>query len=95
MRHRVQNAHGLEGDQDLDADEGTDGEDFAMGEVDEFQYPIHHGVAEGDGCIDKADGQAIDQHLGQVDQRVGEERNFVLIQDFRSNRTSVQQQRQE
>ena len=62
--------------QDFDPDKGTDGKDFTVRKIDKFQDTIDHGVAKGDGGIDKADGQSVNHHLGQIDQGIGIERNI-------------------
>lgn len=43
--------------------EGTDHDHFAMGEVDEAQDAVHHGVAEGHQGVDAAEHQAVDDLL--------------------------------
>jgi hypothetical protein len=43
--------------------EGADHEDVAVGEVDEAQHAVDHGVAEGDQGVDRAKGQAIEELL--------------------------------
>ena len=63
----------VEGDQGFHAAEGADGEDLAVGEVDELEDAVDHGVAQGDGGVDEADGHAVDEHLGQVVDGVGED----------------------
>ena len=68
-----QDAGAVEGDERLHAAEGPDGEDLAMGEIDELEDAVHHGVAQGDGGVDEADGHAVDEHLGQVADGVGED----------------------
>ena len=63
----------VQGDEGLHAAEGADGEDLAVGEVDELEDAVHHGVAQGDGGVDEADGHAVDEHLGQAVDGVGED----------------------
>jgi len=38
----------------------TEGEEVAVGEVDQLQHPVHHGVAQGDQGVERADGQPVD-----------------------------------
>ena len=63
-----------------------------MGEVDEFENPIHHGVAKGDGRVDKADGQSVDDDLRQVDHRIGEEGDAILFHYVRTDVRLIQDQ---
>ena len=68
-----QDAGVIEGDQDLHPDKGADRKDFTVGEVDKLENAVDHGIAKGDGGVDKADGQAVDHHLGQIDQGIGKQ----------------------
>ena len=45
---------------------GAVGEEVAVGEVDELQDPVHHGVAEGDERVDAADGEAVGELLEEL-----------------------------
>jgi hypothetical protein len=44
---------------------GADHGHLAMGEVDQFQDAVHHGVAQGHQGIDAAQHQAVDELLGE------------------------------
>ena len=68
-----QDAGAVQGDEGLHAAEGADGEDLAVGEIDELEDAVDHGVAQGDGGVDEADGHAVDEHLGQAVDGVGED----------------------
>ena len=46
--------------------EGPDHVDFAMGEIDQLDDAVHHGVAEGDQGVDAAPGQSPDQKLQKI-----------------------------
>ena len=37
-----------------------------MGEVDEFDDPVDHGIAQGDQCVDTAQGYAVDNLLDEL-----------------------------
>ncbi len=47
------------------SDERPDHENVAMGEVDEAQHSVDHGVAERDKRIDAAEGNAVNDLLQQ------------------------------
>ena len=84
----VRNTGMIEGDQDFHPDKGADGKDFAVGEIDKFEHAIDHGVAQGDGGIDKADGQPVNHHLGQIDQGVGKQGNIEPFHEGPDQRRS-------
>ncbi len=79
-------------DQQLDADESADGDDLAVGEVDELKHTVNHGIAQGDGGVDEADGDAIHQHLRQVDQSIGKQAGAVIRPGKRIDRCAAQQE---
>lgn len=75
-RHRRPHHHGHQeeevavGDQggevaeDLHPGHGPDHEDLGVGEVDELQDAIDHGVPQGDHGVDEAQDEAVKEHLG-------------------------------
>jgi hypothetical protein len=84
----------IEGNENFHPDKGADGKDFAMGEVDKLKYAIDHGVAKGDGGVDKADGQSVENHLREVDQGVGVQGNVEFILKCLTNDGLVENKRQ-
>src|SRR5712692_5386875 len=70
-RQRVEQPRTLEAEQDLDPDECPDDEDLRVGEVDELEHAVHHGVAEGDQRVHEAEDDAVEQNLREdVDQEL-------------------------
>ena len=45
--------------------EGSDHEDLAVGEVDQLDDPVDHGVADGDQGVQRSQGQPVDELLGE------------------------------
>ncbi len=74
----LEDAVGLEPQQDLDTHEGSDDEDLRVGEVDELEDAVHHGVPEGDQGVHEAEGDAVEQDLREDAE-----------QDFEVHRRSV------
>src|SRR3972149_1118448 len=55
----------LEREEDLDTHEGAHHEDLRVGEVDELQHPVHHGVPEGDESVHEAQDESVEEDLGE------------------------------
>ena len=53
--------------------EGAYREDLAVGEVDELEHAVDHRIAEGDGGVDEAERDAVDEDLGQVAEGIGDD----------------------
>lgn len=51
--------------EDLHPHHGPDHEDLRVGEVDELQNPVHHGVPQGHHGVDEAKDEAVKDDLGQ------------------------------
>ena len=63
---RVQRAGQFATDQQRQAQIGSDGEQIAVGKVDEFQHTIDHGVAQGYQGVDPAHGQTVHKLLEKL-----------------------------
>ena len=64
---------------------GTNHVNVAVGKVEQLENAIDHGIAEGDEGVDAAQGQAVDQGLGEEVEEVGhwQERDWRLeIRDW-------------
>ena len=92
QRSACQNSESIQGDQDFDPDKRTHSKDFTMRKIDEFENAVHHGVAQSDGGIDKADCQPIDGHLRQIDQGVGKQRHVQPFEKRLPDHGSVEDQ---
>ena len=55
-----QQTAGVQSDQDFNAHKSANGKNFTVSEIDKFQYAVDHGVAQGDGGINKPKHHAID-----------------------------------
>src|SRR5690606_31800093 len=49
-----------------EGDEGTDHEDFAVGEVDHADDAVDHRVADGDEAINGAEGEPVDELVHEI-----------------------------
>src|SRR5208283_4593464 len=52
-----------------------------MGEVYKLEDSINHRVAQGDGCIDEAEGDTVDEDLGQVVDGVRDDVDALRVQE--------------
>ncbi len=62
-REDLEQPHGLEGEEHLHAHEGAHHEDLGVGEVDELEHTVHHGVPERDQGVHEAQDQAVEEDL--------------------------------
>src|SRR3990167_8328804 len=81
-----ESARGLEHQQDLRPDKSPDHKNLAVGEVDEFQHSVDHGIAQGDERVHEAQNNAIDEDLKKYAERKFQS-GAILIKRFHANKS--------
>ena len=76
-----ESAGGLEHQEHLRPDKSADHKNLAVGEVDEFQHSVHHGIAQGDERVHEAQDNTIDEDLKKYAERKFQS-GAILLKDF-------------